>query len=334
VEEALRSLVAEPDARNGVAGSLRAALRSPLAGLGLALVVLTAVFSLVEPAFVSSANVSAIVRAIAFIGVVAVGQTILMVTGYFDLSVGSVAALGAVVGSIAMTAWGVPVPVGIALGLAAGALAGFVNGVVTVGLRVPVFIATLGMLFIARGVVFVITQGRPVFPVPPDLQSLGDAAPLGLPLPVFAFLALALAGEIVLRLTRVGRALYATGANATVADLAGIRVVGYRLGAFVLCGTLAALAGLLLVAQIERADPTMGQGWELAVIAGVVIGGVSLQGGSGTILGTVLGLLLVQVIVSGLIVVGFDPTLQTVAIGVVLILAVGADRWRRARTTS
>jgi ribose transport system permease protein len=325
-----RSLGAAPP----FARALRTLTRSPLLGISLALVILVVLFSLMQPAFMSVANFSSLLRSIAFLGIIGVGQTVLMITGNFDLSVGSVAALGAVVGGTAMTELGLPVPVGIVVGLLAGAAAGLMNGIVTIGLRVPAFIATLGMLFVARGLVFVVSQGQPVYPVPPDLVALGDSTPLGIPFALFVFLALAVIGETILRTTRVGRALYGTGANAVVASLSGIAVRRYQLSAFMLTGLLSALAGILLMAQIERADPTLGQGWELAVIAGVIIGGVSLQGGSGTIIGTVIGLLLVQVVVVGLVIVGFPSTLQTVATGVVLIVAVGADRWRRNQMSS
>jgi ribose transport system permease protein len=194
---------------------------------------------------------------------------------------------------------------------------------------VPAFIATLGMLYMARGVNYLISKGYSIYPLPDILNEFGVAQPAGISWSFFIFVVLAIIFDQVLRRTVHGRKLYAVGGNREVANLAGISVNLIKASGFVLVGMMAGLAGMLLMARIVTGQPTIGLGWELNVIAAVVIGGVSLWGGSGTVAGAVIGLMIMQVVNTGLIVIGVDPYWQTVAVGAIMILAVFLDLLRR-----
>lgn len=301
----------------------------PEAGIFVPLVLLTLVFFCVNPGFLGANSVAAMLRALTFVGIIAVGQTWLMVAGGIDLSVGSVAGLCAIVSSWLMKTQGWPVEAGLLAGLSVGLLAGLVNGLVTVRLGIPAFIATLGMLYVARGLNYLLCQGYPIYPIPDALKQLGRAEPFGLSWAFVIFVLLAAAGDFCLRRTVYGRMAYATGGNAEVARIAGINTQRVQISCYVLTGGMAALAGMLLMSQLNVGQPEIGVGWELDVIASVVIGGVSLFGGVGTVVGTFLGLLLMQVVRSGLVVSGVSTHWQTVAVGVIMVTAVGVDLLRR-----
>jgi ribose transport system permease protein len=301
----------------------------PEIGILLPLLLCTAFFTWVSPAFLGPDSVRAILRALAFVGLIAVGQTFLMIAGEIDLSVGSVAGFCAVAAAWLMKTAQWPAVAAIAAAIALGGALGLVNGLVTVRIGIPAFITTLGMLYIAKGLNYLLCKGYPIYPLPASVQDFGKAEPLGLSWAFWVFLFAIAAGDLLLRFTVPGRKVYATGGNREVAHLAGIHTEAVKIGCFVLCGALAALGGILLMAQINVGQPEIGVGWELDVIASTVIGGVSLFGGVGTVVGTFLGLLLMQVIRTGLVTTGVNTHWQTVAVGVIMILAVGLDLWRR-----
>lgn len=286
------------------------------------MVVLAVVFAALEPAFLSGPNLSTILRTIAFIGIVAVGQTLLLVSGDFDLSVGSVAGLGAVFSALLMADLGLPVAVAVLGGLLAGGLVGLVNGLLTVHVGIPAFLVTLGMLFAAKGLTFVLSSGQQIYPLP-DGVALLAAEPFGLPVSVWVFVAVVLIGDLLLRKSTYGRRVYAIGGNEKATRLSGINTKRTRVAGFVATGALAAAAGVLLMARLGSGDPQIGSGWELTVIVAVVVGGVSLFGGIGTVVGALVGLLFLQVLSTGLVITGFDATLQPAVLGVVLIAALG-----------
>jgi len=299
-------------------------------GVLAALVLIVAFFYVLQPAFLSERNVRAILTVVSFVGIIAIGQTILLVGGEFDLSVGSVAGVSAVVSAQLMTAVALPVPIAILGGIVAGGGIGLVNGLVVVRLKIPAFIQTLGMLFIGQGLIQVVTNGYPVYPLPDSIGALGAARPfLGLGWSFYFFIVIAVIADFVLRRTVLGRNMYATGGNPEVARLVGINTGLYKIGAFVLIGMLAAIAGMFVMADLAAGTTSIGSGWELAVIAGVVVGGVSLFGGAGTMAGGLSGVLLLQVVQSGLVVVGVNANWQQIAVGVIMVLAVGLDILRR-----
>jgi len=302
-------------------------------GVLLPLVGFVVVFYLINPTFLKPDNIAAMLRAMSFIGVIAMGQTFLLISGAFDLSVGSVAGLAAIVCSGMMVNYHWSVPAAILAGLAVGAIAGLVNSFVVLKLGVPAFIGTLGMLNVARGIAYLISKGYTIYPLPEVVNDFGTAEPFNTSWSFVIFVVMAIIATIVLSRTAYGRKLYAVGGNAEVARLAGISPAKIQTSAFVLTGMCAALGGMLLMARVVTGSPTTGLGWEMNVIAGVVIGGVSLFGGAGSIPGAVIGLFIMAVVTNGLVVVKVDPYWQTVAIGVIMIAAVAIDVLRRRSKT-
>lgn len=306
-------------------------VRVPEVGLVMLVLATGAIFTLMNPAFASGTNIESLFRTIVFIGIVAIGQAILIIVGEFDLSVGSVAGMGAIVAGLLMTSLGVPVPLAMLGGILSGAVVGLANGIITVKIGIPAFVATLSMLFIARGIGYVLSGGDPIYPLPPDVGALARTDIVGIPSSIWIFLLLVLVFDLALRLTTLGRIVYSTGGNPLTARLAGINTARVKMGAFVLAGALSSLGGVMLISRFGRADASIGLGWELSVIAAVVVGGVSLGGGAGTVAGAFLGLLLLQVVVQGLVIVGVSASLQPVVAGLVMIAAVGLDLSRRRR---
>ena len=318
------------DSSSTAGNTLARFLAVPEVGVICALVLVVAFFYSFEHAFLSPRNVRSMLNIVSFVGIIAIGQTILLISGEFDLSVGSIAGLGAVVSAKLMTAAGLPVPFAVLLGISVGGLIGVLNGVVVVLLHIPAFIQTLGMLFVGQGLIQVVTGGYPIYPLPDGITSLGSTPiAAGLGWSFFLFLAAAISADFTLRQTVVGRNLYATGGNVQVARLVGINTSIYRIGAFFLVGTLSAAAGILEMADLGSGSTGIGSGWELSVIAGVVVGGVSLFGGVGSVVGGLFGILLLQAVQSGLVSIGVSANWQQIAVGFIMIFAVGLDTWRR-----
>ncbi len=307
----------------------RRILAIPEVGILIPLLVLTGIFYALQPALLSSGSVGAMLRGMSFVGLVAVGMTLLMIAGEIDLSVGSVAGLSAIVSAWLMKTADWPVGLAVLAGIGTGGAAGLINGLLTVRCGLPAFIATLGMMYVARGLNYLICAGYPIYPLPDPLKQFGAADTLGASWSFIIFLALVLLVDGVMRWTVYGRKIYATGGNAEVARLAGINTDWIKISCFILTGMLAGLGGILLMSRINVGQPEIGMGWELEVIAAVVISGVSLFGGLGTVSGTLLGLAVMQIIRSGLVLSNVSTHWQTVAIGVIMVLAVGVDLLRR-----
>jgi ribose transport system permease protein len=287
----------------------------------VALILLVAVvgFGVFAEGFLSGPSVATIVRTAAFTGIVAVGMTVLLVTGQFDISVGSVAGLSAVSAAMAMQSAD-SVLVGVLVGVAVGITVGLLNGVLTTVVGIPAFIVTLGTLFAARGLAYVLSKGRQVYPLPPGVKVLSNDV-AGIPVSVITLIAVAVVGEWLLRRSGYGRRAYAVGGNDQAASLSGISPVRIRLVAFVFSGLLAGIAGILIMSLLNSGDPQIGTGLEFAVIAAVVVGGVGLTGGVGTVVGGLVGVLFIQVISTGLVTLGVDSSLQPAVLGVVMIAA-------------
>ncbi len=299
-------------------------------GVVVALILAVAFFYTLQPAFLSERNIRAILQVVSFVGIIAIGQTMLLVCGEFDLSVGAVAGLSAVSGAKLMTAAALPVPVAILGGVLVGGGVGLLNGLVVVRLKIPAFIQTLGMLFIGQGLIQVVTNGYPVYPLPKIIGVLGESEIVfGLGWSFVFFVVAAVVADFVLRRTVLGRNMYATGGNPEVARLVGIDTDRYKIGAFIVVGMLAAVAGTFVMLDLASGTTSIGSGWELTVIAGVVVGGVSLFGGAGTMAGGLIGILLLQVVTSGLVVINVNANWQQIAVGVIMVLAVGLDILRR-----
>lgn len=308
----------------------------------LALAVLVVFLSLATDSFWSEKNLQNVLRQISVNLCLSVGMTLVVLTGGIDLSVGSTLALaGAVAAGLAtkglrLERWDTLVeftPVGAMLaGVATGLLVGLVNGVTVTAFRLPPFVATLGMLSIARGLTMLWTGGNPIHDLGPTFSFLGsgrlDAIPLlgWVPMPIVVAGTLAAVVAVVAGHTRFGRGLYAVGGNERAATVSGLPVASIVRGAYLWCGALAGVAGVLLASRLNAATPDAGMGYELDAIAAVVIGGASLGGGRGTIGGTVLGCLLIGVLNIGLVLLDVSPYWQQVIKGVVILAAVALDR--------
>lgn len=297
--------------------------------LGGVLVALLVLFSSLSPAFLGPATLGSIANRIPALLVSATGMTLLMVTGGIDLSVGSVLGLsGALVGvAIVDLGWGLAAAT---LGaVLVGGLVGAVNGAVSVKLRLPSFIVTLGMLEIARGLAFLATHSQTKY-IGATVEALGAPIHGWVVSPAFLVaLAIGALGQALLSFTVFGRYLVAVGANPDAAAIAGIRIDRPRIAAHVIVGALTGLAAVFACSRLGSADPNAGVGFELAVIAAVVVGGTSLQGGRGSVAKSLLGVVIVATLEAGLVQLGASEPVKRVVTGAVIVLAVLADSWRR-----
>jgi ribose transport system permease protein len=305
-------------------------LAVPELGVIVALISCAAIFQSFNSVFLSFEVMGSVVQAVTFVSIIAVGQAFLLISGVFDLSVGAVAGLVAVSSGKLMTSMGWPVWAALLGGLALGAALGAINGFMVTRAGVPAFIQTLGMMFVAQGLIQVVSKGYPVYPLPEVMTTIGESSFFfGLGWNALIWIAVCLVGDFVIRKTSIGRNLYVIGGNPEVAKIVGINVQRYQMNCFILAGALSALSGILVMATLSAGAPSIGGGWELTVIAGTVVGGVSLFGGVGTIAGAVLGVLLIQFVQSGLITSGLSPNFQLIAVGTILVLAVFLDVFRR-----
>ncbi len=291
----------------------------------IALLAICLILSLMTPNFLTVANLINVARQISLNGILAVGVTFVLLTGGVDLSLGSLVALTGVVAATFAHPGDYPVVVPIAMGILAGTACGFVNGTVVTWGKVAPFIATLGMMTIARGLALLVSGGRPVSNMSPELTRLGGEL-AGLPIPVLILLVVTLAAGFFLANTRMGRHVYAVGGNERAARSAGISVPRVKLFVYTLCGALAGLAGVVLAARITTGQPNAGLGYELDAIAAVVIGGTSLSGGVGGVGGTLLGALLIGVINNGLDLLNVSSYYQQIVKGMIIVGAVWLDQ--------
>lgn len=289
------------------------------------LIVMAVFFTTRSEYFLTMQNITNILVSAAVIGIVAAPATLLLVAGQFDLSVGSGAALIGVV-----MAWGASnygVPQAILLCILAGVLIGVINGFSVTIVGINALITTLAMLAILRGLSLVIADGQTL--LLPDFSGIGNARPLfDVPVPVYLFIGVTIITAMVMRFTVFGRSMYVIGANPVAARLAGIKTRRAVFTGFVLSGLAVVLGGLILVSQLGAASPQAALGLELAVVTAVILGGASLAGGRGTILGTVLGVLILGVLNNGMTLMSIDSFWQQVAQGCLLLLAVGFDQLR------
>ncbi|MGH9752183.1 MAG: substrate-binding domain-containing protein, partial [Blastocatellia bacterium] len=287
------------------------------------------VFYLIQPGdsnrFLTADNLKAILTGLAPDGLIAIGMTFVIITGGFDLSVGSSLALGGYVASVAILS-GYGVAAAIALGVLSGAIVGLVNGLIITKIKVNPLVTTLGTMTIVRGIVLVETQGKVMTGFPQSFRQLGEGAAMGIFYPVIIFLVLAAAADLLLRHSRFLRQNYYVGGNEEAARLSGIDVDRVRIVMYVITGMLAAMAGVITTAKNGSASPIAGTGAELRVIAAVVIGGASLNGGTGTVLGTFLGLLLTGMIANGLGFMSVSFYAEGIITGLILIVAVMIDQ--------
>jgi ribose transport system permease protein len=327
------------DTTTGISGARRAYrhLRG-LQELGvlIALIALCVSLSVTTDSFLTSLNLMQVARQASYYGIMAVGMVFVVSMGDIDLSVGSILTLTNIVTAMAMRD-GVPVPVALIIGLATGAACGFANGLLSVWLRIPTIIVTLGTLSVYRGLALIFCKASPISQFPSGVKEsaffkLGGGSLAGVPTSVVMMLLVGALGWIVLTRTWYGRRIEAMGGNPIAARLSGIPMERYRIGVMTLNGMIAALAGIIALAFLESADPSTGQGFELWVIASVIIGGTALSGGQGSVPGAILGALIIAVIRNGLVLLGASAYAGTAVTGAVIILAVAIDSLVKRRT--
>ncbi len=320
-----------------IGGFFRGILRARESGIAIPLILLIIVVSAVNPVFLDIDNLLNIARQISFVFIIGIAMTFVLIGAGLDLSVGSVLALGGVICGLVLRALMLVMPLWIAIviaiffGLLIGVLAGLFNGAVVTRFKIPSLIVTLGMMYIARGVVQVLTRGNPVYPFPDEFNNLGQGYLLGVPNVVYVAVVLGILAHIVLTQTAWGRAVFAVGGNTETARLSGINVVKVLTAVYVLCGIASAISGVLTASRLASALANAGTGMELQVIAACIIGGTSMFGGSGSILGTLIGAAFMSIIANGMVLMKISVYYQSVVIGAIIILAVGIDQFRRRR---
>lgn len=303
------------------------------------LVVLILFFTFSSSNFFQFSNIVGILLSTAVIGVLALGSTFVIITGGIDLSVGTVMTLSGVMTGVCITFWGLPVPVGIVGGILTGALCGLLSGTAVAKMKIPPFIATLAMMMIAKGLALIISGAKPVyfndaegFAEVSQGSVLGWLIPgLDIPNAVVIFFIAAVVGYLILSKTIIGRYNFALGSNEEATRLSGVHVSFWKIVIYTLTGAFTGLAGVMMASRLNSANPALGAGYELEAIAAVVIGGTSLSGGKGTIIGTVIGALIMSVLTNGLRILSVPQEWQTVVVGFVIILAVYADILRRRK---
>ena len=303
-------------------------------GIVLILLGMLIAMTFLSPAFLTARNLLNIVRQISVMGLIAIGVTMVIITGGIDLSSGSVLALAAVVATslaqrldwaeIKFPGLDVPVFVPILAALAVGAVCGLVNGSLIARFKIPPFIATLGMMTVARGFALIYSE-RPVSGLKDSYTYIGQGEPFGIPVPILILALVAIAAHVLLNNTRFGRHIYALGGNEQAARISGINIGRVKIGVYTIAGLLAGLSGLVLSSRIGSGQPGLGLGYELDAIAAAVIGGTSLSGGIGTIWGTIVGALIIGVLNNGLDLLNVSAYWQTIVKGSIIVIAVIID---------
>ncbi|MDT7620684.1 MAG: ribose transport system permease protein [Pseudonocardiales bacterium] len=328
--------LAQRGATSGVRGTLRDRLQQFLAFASL--IVIFAFFAVVSPDFLNYGNVTAILFSTVVIGTLALGTTFVIITGGIDLSLGTGMALCAVISGVLIVNSGLPMPLGVLGAVLFGGVIGLVNGINVAVLKLPPFIATLAMMLVAQGLALVISGSAPIyFNDSPNYSkiSTGSIVPgTNFPNAVLIFAVLAVAAGVLLNKTVLGRYTYSIGSNEEATALSGINVRGWKLIIYTLAGLFTGLAGVLISARLGSAQPATGVGYELQAIAAVVIGGTSLSGGKGSIVGTVIGALIISVLNNGLQIMSIPQEWQNVILGCVILVAVYADMARKRASVS
>ncbi|WP_104081281.1 ABC transporter permease [Cryobacterium sp. Y11] len=299
--------------------------------LAAVVILLVVYLSWASPYFFTSGNLTVVGRQIGLALIISVGMTFVILIGGIDLSVGSVVAFVSVLTGVFIVNLGMSPIVAILLALVGGAVVGLVNGSINAYMGIPSFVVTLGMLAVARGLSLGITSGSTISGFPSEFLFIGQGAYLGIPIPVWVAAIVAIAAHLVLTRTTFGRHVYFVGSNEEAAKLSGIRVRRVKISVFVIASTLAAVSGILETARLSVGQPAAGNGYELLAIGAAVIGGASLFGGVGGILGTALGTSLLLLIQNALILLGISAYWQQVFSGVIIVGAVALNMWRKQR---
>nr|WP_261306259.1 ABC transporter permease [Paenibacillus andongensis] len=303
------------------------------------LIMLVIIFSVSSSNFFQFDNIVAIMLSTAVIGVLALGSTFVIITSGIDLAVGTVMTFSSVMAGVIITTWHLPMPLGIIGGIATGAICGLISGLLVAKMKIPPFIATLAMMMVTKGLSLVISGTKPIyFNDTPAFSQISMGSMLNsiipgfeIPNAILVFFGAAVIASIILSRTIIGRYNFALGSNEESTRLSGVNVDYWKIVIYSLTGVFSGIAGIMMASRLNSAQPALGSGYELEAIAAVVIGGTSLSGGKGSILGTVIGALIMSVLTNGLRILSVKQEWQTVIVGVVVVLAVYADMMRRRK---
>lgn len=300
------------------------------AGTLIGLIIILAVFAALVPGFISERNLINILQQSSINACIALGMTLVIISGGIDLSVGPTAAISAVLTASLLVA-GYPVPVAIVIGLGIGALCGLTNGVLVAYVGLQPFIVTLGTLSTYRAIALIYTGGNPVLGVPQNFRSIFNGNFAGVPNSVIIVALVALSAWVLLKKTPIGEYLLAVGGNEEAAYVSGVPIALTKITAYVISGFLAALASFILIGRLGAAEPILGNLWELDAIAAAAIGGASLMGGKGSIIGTILGAIILGAMRNGLTLMNVQAFYQLLATGLIILVAMMIDRVTRGR---
>lgn len=298
-------------------------------GIFLALVILCVCLGVLSPQFFTLGNIINVLRQISQVAILAVGMAYVIITGGIDLSIGSSIALGGVIAAT-LAQMGVPVVLALLAATVVGALFGVLNGLMIVKININPFITTMAMMNIIKGLAYLITGGMPIT-FNTSLNFLGGGSIAKIPFPIFIMAAILICGHILLRKTVFGKSIYAVGGNPIYAELSGIHVSRIKISVYSILGALSALVGVITASNLKIADTAAGSGSEMDVIAAVVIGGVSMSGGKGSILGVLIGAAIMGVIRNGFVLLKLPSYLQMISIGVVILIAVALDQFKKRK---
>jgi ribose transport system permease protein len=294
------------------------------------LILLIILFTIASSSFLTPGNIVTILLMTAVNGILAVGITFIIITGGIDLSVGTVMTFGSVITAFFISNLNMSIAVGILAGIVAGVLCGFVNGISITKLHLPPFIATLGMMNITKGLNLIVSGARPIyFTEKPEFTRIATTMVFGIPVGVLIFFASALIAVFVLSKTVIGRYTFAIGSNEESARLSGINTDGWKIAIYSMSGAFFGLGGVVMASRVASAQPSLGVGYEMDAIAAAVIGGASLSGGEGSILGTIIGAFIITVLTNGLRILSVPQEWQMVVTGLIVIGAVYLDIVRR-----
>jgi len=295
-------------------------------GLPVVVILLCIIFAVIQPRFATFSNLQNVSRQASLLAIIATAQTFPILSGGFDVSLGSQIAAVSIVSTLVIKQIGMPL--GFLAGIVFGSLLGTVNGFIIARFSVSPFVVTLGMMSFARGLALIITDGQPVFGMPPGFRYLGNQYFGPIPIPAIIAIVVFAVAYFILSRTRLGRYMYAIGGNAEAARLSGIHVSRYRMLAYTFCGFFTAIMALVLSSRVDSGQPAIGAGAEMESIAAVVIGGVALGGGQGSILNVIFGVIIISLLSNGLNLINVSSYLQLMTIGMVIVAAVVIDQLR------
>ncbi|MCL4378180.1 MAG: ABC transporter permease [Actinobacteria bacterium] len=297
-------------------------------GIIITLIVECIILSFLSPYFLTAKNIINVLRAISINAIVTVGMTMVLISGGLDLSVGSVIGLGGMVTAFFLTTLGMSLPVALIVGISTGAIIGYTISLFVTKLNINSFIVTLGFLSVARGIIYLFSTGANIKVTNPVIIYLGQGTVGVIPVSVILMTLIAIAGAVFLKYSVTGRYIYAIGGNERAARLSGIRIENVRMLVFILTSALAAFAGIVMIGRLGTAEVIAGTGAEIDIIAAVIIGGTSLSGGKGSIIGSLIGAAIIGVLRNGFVILGLPIAAQTIGIGMVVILSVTIDSLR------